>query len=71
MRDIHGDKWELDCTDRCSLCYRLPKKMTFQDGSTAFYCRGNCHNESEKDKKIALAICKWNIKQRELKKGDI
>lgn len=59
-------EWYTECTDRCGICFKLPLKTKTSEGHS-FFCRGKCFNQSEPDPNIALAVCKWNIKQRQIR----
>ena len=67
---MNNDKeWYTECTDRCGICFRLPLRAYHSTSGYFFYCKnkGTCSNTSKPDKNIALAVCKWNIKQRKIR----
>jgi hypothetical protein len=55
-------EWYTECTDRCSICFRLPLMINLKHGNV-FYCRDGCDNRIEPNNNIALAVTDWNIKQ--------
>ena len=60
-------KWYLECTDRCSYCFKLPRLGVKLDGSLRFYCQKHPNNHGDWNS-IGLAVTSWNIVQRKIRK---